>query len=100
MNEFFAAGGVVSFTDRIAGALGIHRSDIRIAGVQENGAGQTSVEFQGMSDEVGGESIERAGRRELSNGNRRRLLDLGEIDQASVEFQGMSDEVGGESIER
>ena len=95
MNEFFAAGGVVSFTDRIAGALGIHRSDIRIAGVQENSAGQTSVEFQGMSDEVGGESIERAGRRELSNGNRRRLLDLGEIDQAFRDFVSDTDDFMG-----
>jgi hypothetical protein len=33
MEEFFATGGVVSFVDRMAGALGIHRSDMRVAGV-------------------------------------------------------------------
>jgi hypothetical protein len=43
MDEFFADGGVVSFVDRMAGVLGIHRADIKVVAVYE---GSTIVEFQ------------------------------------------------------
>ena len=39
-----------------------------------------------MSDEIGGESIERAGRRELSTGQRRQLFNTDEIEAAFKEF--------------
>ena len=33
MEEFYATGGVVSFTDRVAFFLGIHASEIKIVAV-------------------------------------------------------------------
>lgn len=33
MAEFYSAGGTTSFTDRVAGALGIHASQIKIVAV-------------------------------------------------------------------
>jgi hypothetical protein len=56
MNEFFAEGGVVSFTDRMAGVLGIHRADIKVVSVYE---GSTIVEFQVLQrdEEVDGEEL-------------------------------------------
>lgn len=42
LEEFFADGGVVSFTDRMAGVLGIHASDMLIVSVYE---GSTIVEW-------------------------------------------------------
>jgi len=43
LDEFFAKGGVVSFMDRMAGVLGIHRADIKVVSIYE---GSTIVEFQ------------------------------------------------------
>lgn len=45
LEEFFADGGVVSFTDRMAGVLGIHASDMLIVSVYE---GSTIIEWQVM----------------------------------------------------
>jgi len=42
MDEFYADGGVVSFTDRVAAALGIHASTIKTVAVYE---GSVIVEF-------------------------------------------------------
>jgi len=33
MEEFFAQGGVVSFVDRMAATLGIHKADIKVVNV-------------------------------------------------------------------
>jgi len=41
--EFFASGGIVSFTDRMAAVLNIHAADIKVVAVYE---GSTIVEFQ------------------------------------------------------
>ena len=43
VDEFFASGGIVSFTDRMAGVLGVHRSDLKVVAVYE---GSTVIEFQ------------------------------------------------------
>lgn len=40
--EFFAAGGVVTFADRMAAVLGIHAADIKVVSVYE---GSTIVDF-------------------------------------------------------
>jgi hypothetical protein len=42
MDEFFAQGGVVSFVDRMAASLGIHKADIRVVNVYE---GSTIIDF-------------------------------------------------------
>jgi len=42
MDEFFASGGVVSFVDRMAASLGIHKADIRVVSVYE---GSTIIDF-------------------------------------------------------
>ena len=47
LDEFFDAGGVVTFTDRMAATLGIHAADIKVVQVYE---GSTVVEFQVFSD--------------------------------------------------
>jgi len=33
MDEFYAAGGVTSFVDRVAGSLGIHASQMKVVAV-------------------------------------------------------------------
>lgn len=43
VDEFFASGGIVSFTDRMAGVLGVHRADLKVVAVYE---GSTIIEFQ------------------------------------------------------
>jgi hypothetical protein len=48
MAEFFAKGGITTFTDRMAASLGIHRADLKVVTVYE---GSTIVEFAVMSDE-------------------------------------------------
>ena len=35
MAAFFASGGTTTFIDRLAGALGIHSSDIKVVSVYE-----------------------------------------------------------------
>lgn len=47
LDEFFASGGVTTFADRMAAALGIHAADIKVVQVYE---GSTIVEFQVVSD--------------------------------------------------
>jgi len=47
MNEFFANGGVVTFVDRMAAVLGIHKADIKVVAVYE---GSTIIDFQIISD--------------------------------------------------
>jgi len=47
LDEFFAAGGVTTFADRMAGALGIHAADIKVVSVF---TGSTIVEFAVLSD--------------------------------------------------
>jgi len=42
MEEFFANGGIVSFVDRMAATLGIHKADIKVVDVYE---GSTIVDF-------------------------------------------------------
>lgn len=42
VNEFFAAGGVVTFADRMAAVLGIHAADIKVLAVYE---GSTIIDF-------------------------------------------------------
>lgn len=42
LEEFYASGGVVSFTDRVAGALGIHASNIKTVAVYE---GSVVIDF-------------------------------------------------------
>lgn len=42
MAEFFANGGVTTFIDNMAGALGIHRADLRVVAVYE---GSTIIDF-------------------------------------------------------
>jgi hypothetical protein len=42
LDEFFAAGGVVTFADRMAAVLGIHAADIKVVSVT---AGSTIVDF-------------------------------------------------------
>lgn len=42
VDEFFASGGIVSFTDRMAGVLGVHRADLKVVAVYE---GSTIIEF-------------------------------------------------------
>ena len=48
MSEFYAAGGVVSFTDRVAAALGIHASTIKTVAVY---TGSVVVEFNVLSQD-------------------------------------------------
>ncbi len=48
MDEFYAAGGVVSFTDRVAAALGIHASTIKAVAVY---TGSVVVEFNILSQD-------------------------------------------------
>lgn len=47
LDEFFSAGGVTTFADRMAAVLGIHAADIKVVRVYE---GSTVVEFQVVSD--------------------------------------------------
>lgn len=47
MDEFYAEGGVVSFTNRVAAALGIHASTIKTVAVYE---GSVVVEFIILAD--------------------------------------------------
>lgn len=47
MDEFYASGGVVSFTNRVAAALGIHASTIKTVSVYE---GSLVVEFIILAD--------------------------------------------------
>ena len=47
MEEFYATGGVVSFTDRVAFALGIHASEIKIVAVYE---GSVVIEYLIMAE--------------------------------------------------
>jgi len=35
MNDFFAGGGTTTFMDRVAGALGIHASTIKVVSVYD-----------------------------------------------------------------
>lgn len=42
MDQFFARGGVVTFADRMAAVLGIHKADIKVASVYE---GSTIIDF-------------------------------------------------------
>ena len=69
LDEFFAKGGVVSFMDRMAGVLGIHRADIKVVSIFE---GSTIVEFQVLQrdEEVDGEE----------------LIDLSKLDKVYREF--------------
>eukprot|EP00351_Strombidinopsis_sp_SopsisLIS2011_P002888 CAMPEP_0116877818 /NCGR_PEP_ID=MMETSP0463-20121206/9560_1 /TAXON_ID=181622 /ORGANISM="Strombidinopsis sp, Strain SopsisLIS2011" /LENGTH=64 /DNA_ID=CAMNT_0004525403 /DNA_START=10197 /DNA_END=10391 /DNA_ORIENTATION=- len=48
MDEFYADGGVVSFTNRVAAALGIHASTIKTVAVYE---GSVVVEFEILADD-------------------------------------------------
>lgn len=48
MEEFFANGGIVSFVDRMAATLGIHKADIKVVDVYE---GSTIVDFFVMQAE-------------------------------------------------
>lgn len=48
MDEFYASGGVVSFTNRVAAALGIHASTIKTVAVYE---GSLVVEFIILADD-------------------------------------------------
>jgi len=45
--EFYASGGVVSFTDRVAFALGIHSSQIKVVAVYK---GSVVVDYMIMAD--------------------------------------------------
>ena len=45
--EFWEEGGVVTFVDRMAAVLGIHRADIKIVQVYE---GSTVIEFMIISN--------------------------------------------------
>lgn len=47
MDEFFAKGGVTTFTDRMAAVLGIQKADLKVVSVYE---GSTIVEFQVIDD--------------------------------------------------
>lgn len=49
MDEFWADGGIVSFSDRMAAVLGIHAADIKIVSVYE---GSTVVIFQVVQRDV------------------------------------------------
>ena len=35
LEEFYADGGIVSFVDRMAGVLGVHKADLKIVSVYE-----------------------------------------------------------------
>jgi len=48
MNEFYGNGGVTSFTDNVAAALGIHASQIKVVAVYE---GSVVVEYNVIADE-------------------------------------------------
>lgn len=48
MDEFFAAGGTTSFVDRVAGALGIHASTIKVVAVYR---GSVIIDFYIMTEE-------------------------------------------------
>jgi hypothetical protein len=48
LNEFFAKGGITTFTDRMAASLGIHKADLKVVSVYE---GSTIVDFMVISDE-------------------------------------------------
>lgn len=69
LDEFFAEGGVVTFMDKMAAVLGIHRADIKVVSVYE---GSTIVEFQVLQrdEEIDGEE----------------LIDLKKIDQVYRDF--------------
>ena len=47
LKEFFAAGGVTTFADRMAAVLGIHKADVKTVQVYK---GSTVVEFMIVSD--------------------------------------------------
>lgn len=47
LEEFFAKGGVTTFTDRMAANLGVHKADLKVVQVYE---GSTIVEFMVLSD--------------------------------------------------
>ena len=55
MDEFFATGGVVSFVDRMAASLGIHKADIRVVAVYE---GSTIIDFQIISNLLDDEPLD------------------------------------------
>lgn len=48
IDTFFSGGGVTSFTDNIAGALGIHASNIKIVSVYE---GSVVVDYYIVADD-------------------------------------------------
>lgn len=47
MDEFFAKGGITTFTDRMAAVLGIHKADLKVVQVYE---GSTIVDFMVLND--------------------------------------------------
>ena len=47
MASFFASGGTTNFIDRLAGALGIHSSDIKVVSIYE---GSLVVNYAVTSD--------------------------------------------------
>lgn len=65
LDEFFADGGVVSFTDRMAAVLGVHAADLKVVQVYE---GSTIVQFQVLQ-------------RDLELDEEEEMLDLHKIDQ-------------------
>lgn len=48
MDEFYSGGGVTTFTDNVAGALGIHASQIKVVAVYE---GSVVVEYNVIAEE-------------------------------------------------
>ena len=76
LDEFYAAGGVVSFTDRVAAALGIHASTIKTVAVYE---GSVIIEFfiHASEDEEEPEKVLERIRRDLYNQLNSGTINLG-----------------------
>jgi len=55
MDEFYSAGGVTSFADRVSAALGIHASQVKVVSVYK---GSVVVEYLIESDPESTESAE------------------------------------------
>jgi len=90
MDEFYASGGVVSFTDRVAAVLGIHASQIKVVAVY---TGSVVIEYAIVADDDDEDSV--ATLSSISNQIRELVVQQSAVFGAPV----LSAAMGGEPIE-
>lgn len=95
MDEFYANGGVTSFVDRVAGALGIHASQFKVVAVY---TGSLVVDYQIIPDETDDSGTSSAAQLSQIQNN---LNTIVSSDSSSASVFGapvLSADVGGEAV--